>query len=54
MDGTIVAGTPRRTVVVGCSLMEAYEVTRQRHIEHLLAQIGDHFERVGGKIQRRR
>jgi hypothetical protein len=26
--------------------MGAYETTRQRHIEHLLPQIGEHFERV--------
>jgi phenylacetate-CoA ligase len=26
--------------------VQAYEATRQRHIEHLLPQIGEHFERV--------
>lgn len=34
--------------------MEAYEVTRQRHIEHLLPQIGEHFERVAWSAERLR
>jgi hypothetical protein len=34
-------GTP-----VWCQQVEAYEATRQRHIERLLPQIGEHFERV--------
>ena len=32
--------------------MEAYEATRQRHIEHLLPQIGEHFERVAWTAER--
>ena len=32
--------------------MEAYEATRQRHIEHLLPQIGEHFERVAWSAER--
>jgi phenylacetate-CoA ligase len=34
--------------------VEAYEATRQRHIEHLLPQIGEHFERVAWPAQRLR
>ena len=34
--------------------MEAYEATRQRHVEHLLAQIGEHFERVAWSAERLR
>lgn len=34
--------------------MEAYEATRQRHIEHLLPQIGEHFERVAWSAERLR
>ena len=34
--------------------MEAYEATRQRHIEHMLAQIGEHFERVAWSAERLR
>ncbi len=32
--------------------MEAYEATRQRHIEHLLPRIGEHFERVAWGAER--
>jgi phenylacetate-CoA ligase len=32
--------------------MGAYEATRQRHIEHLLPQIGKHFERVAWTAER--
>jgi phenylacetate-CoA ligase len=32
--------------------MEAYETTRQRHVEHLLPQIGEHFERVAWSAER--
>lgn len=32
--------------------MQAYEAARQRHIEHLLPQIGDHFERVAWTAER--
>ncbi|MGD1056008.1 MAG: hypothetical protein ABR992_01195 [Solirubrobacteraceae bacterium] len=32
--------------------MGAYEATRQRHIEHLLPQIGEHFERVAWTAER--
>ena len=32
--------------------MEAYEATRLRHIEHLLPQIGEHFERVAWTAER--
>ena len=32
--------------------MEAYEATRLRHIEHLLPQIGEHFERVAWPAER--
>jgi phenylacetate-CoA ligase len=32
--------------------VEAYEATRQRHIEHLLPRIGEHFERVGWTAER--
>jgi phenylacetate-CoA ligase len=32
--------------------VEAYEATRQRHIEHLLPQIGEHFERVAWTAER--
>ncbi len=32
--------------------MESYEATRQRHIEHLLPQIGEHFERVAWTAER--
>jgi phenylacetate-coenzyme A ligase PaaK-like adenylate-forming protein len=32
--------------------MGAYEATRQRHIEHLLPQIGEHFERVTWSAER--
>ena len=32
--------------------MEAYEATRQRHIEHLLPQIGEHLERVTWTAER--
>jgi len=34
--------------------VEAYEATRQRHIEHLLSQIGEHFERVAWSAERLR
>lgn len=34
--------------------MEAYEATRQRHVEHLLAQIGEHFERLAWSAERLR
>jgi phenylacetate-CoA ligase len=34
--------------------VEAYEATRQRHIEHLLPQIGEHFERVTWSAERLR
>jgi phenylacetate-CoA ligase len=34
--------------------VEAYEATRQRHVEHLLAEIGEHFERVGWSAERLR
>jgi phenylacetate-CoA ligase len=34
--------------------MEEYEATRQRHIEHLLPQIGEHFERVAWPAERLR
>jgi phenylacetate-CoA ligase len=34
--------------------MEEYEATRQRHIEHLLPQIGEHFERVAWSAERLR
>src|SRR6516165_3107725 len=30
--------------LVGCHRMEAYEATRERHIEDLLPQIAEHFE----------
>jgi hypothetical protein len=36
----------RWRTAVWCHRVEAYEATRQRHIEHLLPQIGEHFERV--------
>lgn len=32
--------------------MGTYETTRQRHIEHLLPQIGEHFERVAWTAER--
>jgi phenylacetate-CoA ligase len=32
--------------------VEAYEATRQRHVEHLLPQIGEHFERVAWSAER--
>jgi phenylacetate-coenzyme A ligase PaaK-like adenylate-forming protein len=32
--------------------VEAYEATRLRHIEHLLPQIGEHFERVAWTAER--
>jgi len=32
--------------------VDAYEATRQRHIEHLLPQIGEHFERVAWTAER--
>ncbi|MGA2453210.1 MAG: hypothetical protein ABSG93_06775 [Solirubrobacteraceae bacterium] len=32
--------------------MEAYEATRRRHIEYLLPQIGEHFERVAWSAER--
>jgi phenylacetate-CoA ligase len=32
--------------------VDAYEATRQRHIEHLLAQIAEHFERVAWTAER--
>ena len=32
--------------------MEIYEATRRRHIEHLLPQIGEHFERVTWSAER--
>lgn len=32
--------------------MDAYEATRQRHIEHLLPQLGEHFERVAWTAER--
>jgi phenylacetate-CoA ligase len=34
--------------------MEAYEAARQRHVEHLLAQIGEHFERIAWSAERLR
>jgi len=34
--------------------VEAYEATRQRHVEHLLSQIGEHFERVAWSAERLR
>jgi phenylacetate-coenzyme A ligase PaaK-like adenylate-forming protein len=34
--------------------MGEYEATRQRHIEHLLPQIGEHFERVAWSAERLR
>jgi phenylacetate-CoA ligase len=34
--------------------MGEYEATRQRHIEHLLPQIGEHFERVAWPAERLR
>jgi hypothetical protein len=34
--------------------VEAYEATRQRHVEHLLPQIGEHFERVSWSAERLR
>ena len=34
--------------------MEAYEATRRRHVEHLLPQIGEHFERVAWSAERLR
>jgi phenylacetate-CoA ligase len=34
--------------------MEAYEAMRQRHVEYLLPQIGEHFERVGWTGERLR
>jgi phenylacetate-CoA ligase len=34
--------------------VEAYEATRQRHVEHLLPQIGEHFERVAWSGERLR
>ena len=34
--------------------MEAHEARRQRHVEHLLAQIGEHFERVAWSAERLR
>jgi hypothetical protein len=34
--------------------VEAYEATRKRHIEHLLPQIGEHFERVAWSAARLR
>ena len=34
--------------------MEAYETRRQRHVEHLLSQIGEHFERVAWSAERLR
>ena len=39
---------------VACDGVEAYEATRQRHIEHLLSQIGEHFERVAWSAERLR
>ena len=41
-------------LAVGFAGMEAYEARRQRHIEHLLPQIGEHFERVGWTAERLR
>jgi phenylacetate-CoA ligase len=43
-------------VTHGCTVwsVEAYEATRQRHIEHLLPQIGEHFERVTWSAERLR
>jgi phenylacetate-CoA ligase len=32
--------------------VEPYEAKRQRHVEHLLPQIGEHFERVGWTAER--
>ena len=43
-----------RVVVVGFGCVEAYEATRQRHIEHLLSHIGEHFERVAWSAPRLR
>ena len=34
--------------------MEAYEATRRRHVEHLLPQIGEHFERIAWSAERLR
>ncbi len=34
--------------------MDAYEATRQRHVEHLLPQIGEHFERIAWSAERLR
>jgi phenylacetate-CoA ligase len=41
-----------RRRAVWCHRVEAYEATRQRHIEHLLPQIGEHFERVAWTAER--
>ncbi len=35
-------------------MSSAYEETRQRHIEHLLPQLAEHFERVGWSAERLR
>ena len=34
--------------------MDAYETTRQRHVAHLLSEIGEHFERVAWPAERLR
>ena len=41
-------------LLIGCDRVEAYEAARQRHVEQLLAQIGEHFERVGWSAERLR
>ena len=38
--------------VVGSGRMQAYEATRQRHVEYLLSRIGEHFERVAWSAER--
>jgi len=42
----------RWRTAVWCHRVEAYEATRQRHIEHLLPQLGEHFERVAWTSER--
>jgi phenylacetate-coenzyme A ligase PaaK-like adenylate-forming protein len=36
----------------GSERVESYEATRRRHIEHLLPQVGEHFERVAWTAER--
>lgn len=36
------------------NMSTVYEETRKRHIEHLLSQLGEHFERVGWSAERLR